>query len=129
MSVGISAFAHDRKTGTRVTLGRRSLHNWTGSISKLLSGSGKGQHKTMVPETEKIRFPRSPSGDNFLTVKWGGGAQVEHDAPVDLGRRDQVLELLRRLKSVRQVVTEEGAVQRGSPELCVAGGMGCTCIG
>lgn len=44
---------------------------------------------------------------------------------MNMGRRDQVLELLRQLKSVRQVVTEEGAVQRGSPELCVAGGMGC----
>lgn len=32
--------------------------------------------------------------------------------------RDQVLELLRRLGSVRQVVTEEGAVQSRSPELC-----------
>lgn len=38
------------------------------------------------------------------------------------------MELLKRLESVRQVVTEEGAVQRGSPELCVAGGMGCKCI-
>lgn len=87
MSVGISAFAHDRKTGSRVTLGHKSLHTWTGSISKLLSGSGKGQHKTMVPETEKIRNPRSPSGDSFLTVKRGGRAQTEHDAPVGLGRQ------------------------------------------
>lgn len=82
--MGISAFAHDRKTGTRVTLG----HTWTGSIGKLLSGSGEGQHKSTVPETEKIRFPRSPSGDTFLIVKWRGRAQIEHDAPVDLGRQE-----------------------------------------
>lgn len=70
VNVGISAFAHDRKTGTRVILGHRSLHNWNGSTSKLLSGSGKGWYKTMVPKTEKISFPRSPSWDSFLIVKW-----------------------------------------------------------